>query len=142
VGRPRLARELLITTNLLAAVLVGSIPLAYALDALSVTHLYAMSFGFGLLAAFWSPAWHAFLPSVVKPGMLVEANAKMMLMFSTSGITGPASEACSSPSSQHRSSWCSTPSRSSPPPCSCAASTRVRGRTSTAGARTACGRGS
>jgi MFS family permease len=82
-------RGLLIATNLLAALLVGSIPVAYALDELSVTHLYAMSFAFGLLAAFWSPAWHAFLPSVIEPGMLVEANAKMMLTFSTSGITGP-----------------------------------------------------
>lgn len=82
-------RRLLIAIDVLAAGLVASIPIAYALDALSIAHLYAMSFGFGLLGPFWGPAWNAFLPSVVAPDDLVEANSKLMLTFSSTGITGP-----------------------------------------------------
>ena len=82
-------RRLLILINLLAAVLIGSVPVAYAFGTLSLGHLYALSLGFGLLGPFWWPAWNALLPSVVEPDLLVEANSKLMLTFSSTGITGP-----------------------------------------------------
>jgi len=82
-------RRLLILINGLAAVLIASVPVAYAFGALSIGHLYALSLGFGLLGPFWWPAWSALLPSVVEPDLLVEANSKLMLTFSSTGITGP-----------------------------------------------------
>lgn len=82
-------QRLLIGLNLVAAALVASVPVAHALGTLSVEHLYALSVAFGILWPFWSPAWNAFLPSVVEPDQLVEANSKLMLTFSATGITGP-----------------------------------------------------
>jgi MFS family permease len=86
----RMSRQrLLIAINLAAAVVIASVPVAYALDALSITHLYVLSLAFGALFPFWLPAWHAFLPAVVDADQLVEANSKLMLTFSATGITGP-----------------------------------------------------
>jgi MFS family permease len=86
----RVSRQrLLIGLDLAAAALVASVPVAYVLDALSVQHLYALALTFGTLAPFWWAAWNAFLPSVVAPDQIVEANSKITLLFSTNGITGP-----------------------------------------------------
>ncbi len=86
----RVSRQrLLIAINLLAAALVVSVPIAHVLGALSLGHLYALSLGFGVLGPFWGPAFNAFLPAVVEPELRVEANSKLMLTFSSTGITGP-----------------------------------------------------
>jgi MFS family permease len=86
----RVSRQrLLIVINLIAGALVASVPISHALGTLSVGHLFALAFAFGLLDPFWSPAWNAFLPSVVEPDLRVEANSKVMLTYSATGITGP-----------------------------------------------------
>jgi MFS family permease len=86
----RVSRQrMLIGTNLAAGLLVASVPLAYALGALTVEHLYALSLAFGILWPFWGAAGNAFVPSVVAPDELVEANSKLMLTWTTSGIIGP-----------------------------------------------------
>lgn len=86
----RLSRQrLLIWLNLVAAALVASVPVAFLLGSLTVGHLYALSFAFGIAWPFWSAAWAAFLPAVVGPEQLVDANSKLMLTWTTTGITGP-----------------------------------------------------
>ena len=82
-------RKLLIWINAAAAVLVASIPVAFVLGSLTVGHLYVLSLAFGIAWPFWYSAWAAFLPSVVEREHLVEANSKLMLIFSSTGITGP-----------------------------------------------------
>jgi MFS family permease len=81
--------RMLIGTNLAAGILVATVPLAYALGALTVEHLYALSLAFGILWPFWGAAGNAFVPSIVAPNELVEANSKLMLTWTTSGIVGP-----------------------------------------------------
>jgi MFS family permease len=86
----RVSRQrLLIATELIAAVLVASVPLSYALGSLSLTQLFVVALGFGILGPFWWPAWNAFLPSVVEPGLLFDANSKLVFSWSVTGITGP-----------------------------------------------------
>jgi MFS family permease len=86
----RVSRQrLLIWANLAACVLVASVPFAYALGSLTVEHLYVLSLAFGILWPFWGPAHNAFVPSVVAPSELVEANSKMQLTWTASGIAGP-----------------------------------------------------
>ena len=86
----RVSRQhLLIATALVAAVLVASVPVAYALGSLSLTQLFVVALAFGLLGSFWWPAWNAFLPSVVEPGLLFDANSKLVFSWSVTGITGP-----------------------------------------------------
>jgi MFS family permease len=87
----RVSRQrLLIAINVVAAALMASVPISYALGSLSLAHLYALAFAFGILSPFWWPAWNAFLPSVVEPRLLVDANSKIAFSFSATGITGPA----------------------------------------------------
>jgi MFS family permease len=86
----RVSRQrLLITSELIAAALVVSVPIAYARGPLSFEHLVIVSLCFGLLGSFWWPAWNAFLPSVVAPGLLFDANSKLAFSGALTGITGP-----------------------------------------------------
>jgi MFS family permease len=82
-------RQMLIAIDLSLAFIVASVPLLYALDLLNIYWLYANSIVFGAVHTFAGPAWSAFLPSVVTKDRLVDANSKMMLSFSSSGVIGP-----------------------------------------------------
>src|SRR5688572_29926131 len=82
-------KRLLITSELIAASLVTSIPVSYILGSLSYEHLVAVALCFGMLSPFWWPAWNAFLPSVVEPGLLFDANSKLAFSGALTGITGP-----------------------------------------------------
>jgi MFS family permease len=82
-------KRLLISSELIAACLITSIPVAYVLGPLSYGHLIAVAFCFGVLGPFWWPAWNAFLPSVVEPGLLFEANSKLLFSWSATGVIGP-----------------------------------------------------
>jgi MFS family permease len=86
----RVSRKgLLISTGLIAAALTATIPMAHVLGALSFEHLIAVALCFGALAPFWWPAWNAFLPSVVQRDLLFDANSKLMLSWSATGVIGP-----------------------------------------------------
>ena len=79
----RVSRKgLLISTGLIAAALIASIPVAYVLGPLSFGHLIAVALCFGILGPFWWPAWNAFLPSVVEPDLLFDANSKLLFSWS------------------------------------------------------------
>jgi MFS family permease len=82
-------QRLLIVTELAAAALIASVPLSYALHTLSLGQLFGVAIAFGMLGPFWWSAWNAFLPSVVQPALLFEANSKLVFSWSVTGITGP-----------------------------------------------------
>jgi MFS family permease len=82
-------RRLLVTLDLLAAAAIASVPIAYAFGVLSLGQLFALAIFFGVLDTFWDPAWNAFLPRVVPPRRLVDANSKVMLSVSATGVVGP-----------------------------------------------------
>jgi MFS family permease len=87
----RVSRQrLLIALNVLAAMLVLSIPVANAIGSIAMVHLYALWIAFGFLGPFWWTAWNSFLPSIVEPQNLVEANSKVLISWSANGIVGPA----------------------------------------------------
>jgi MFS family permease len=83
-------RRLLIGLNLLEGALLLVIPIAYALDRLTLGLLMALWVAFGLLLPFWWASWNALLPAIVERDLLVEANSKMMFSWSATGVTGPA----------------------------------------------------
>jgi MFS family permease len=82
-------RRLLVTLDLLAALAVASVPIAYLLGILSLSQLLVLAAVFGVLGTFWGPAWGAFLPTVVERDRIVDANSKLTLAMSATGIVGP-----------------------------------------------------
>jgi MFS family permease len=82
-------RRLLVVLDLCAAGALASVPVAYLFWKLTIEHLYVLGFTFGVLGTFWWPAWNAFLPAVVSRDRLVDANSKLSLSMSATGMVGP-----------------------------------------------------
>jgi MFS family permease len=83
-------RRLLITMDIIAALLVLTVPLGAALGFLSLTHLFVLALAFAVIDPFWAPAWNAFLPTLVAPDLLVDANSKVLFSWSATGVVSPA----------------------------------------------------
>ena len=82
-------RKVLVVTDLGRAATLVSIPLAYALDALTLGQLYAVGFLTGVLTVFFEVAYVAYLPSLVERRRLAEGNAKLETTRSAAQLGGP-----------------------------------------------------
>lgn len=82
-------RPVLIATDLGRAAALVSIPLAYAVDALTLGHLFAVAFVVGTLTVFFDVAYVAYLPSLVARTQLGDGNAKLEASRSGAQIAGP-----------------------------------------------------
>jgi MFS family permease len=82
-------KPILVAGDLSRAVLLATIPLAYAFDALTLVHLYAVGFLVGVGTVFFDVAYQSYLPSLVDRGQLVEGNSKLEISRSTSQLAGP-----------------------------------------------------
>jgi MFS family permease len=87
----RLRRQpILVAGDLGRAVLLATIPLAWALDVLTIWQLYGVGFGVGICTVFFDVAYQSYLPSLVDREQLVEGNAKLEVSRSGAQIAGPA----------------------------------------------------
>jgi MFS family permease len=82
-------RPILIAGDVLRALTLGSVPIAYQLDALSVTQLYVVAFLTGIGTVFFDIADQAFLPSLVGRDRLVQANGRLEMTRSGAQLAGP-----------------------------------------------------
>ena len=82
-------RPILIVGDLGRALALLTIPIAFALDALTIWQLYAVGFVTGCLTVFFDVAYQSYLPSVVDRDQLVEGNSKLEITRSASQIAGP-----------------------------------------------------
>jgi len=86
----RLRRKpILVRSDLLRALLLGSVPLAYAFDALHLGQLYAVGFLVGVCTVFFDVSYQSYLPSLVARERLVEGNSKLEVSRSGAQIAGP-----------------------------------------------------
>jgi MFS family permease len=86
----RLRRKpILVVADLLRGGLLASIPLAYALDALTIWQLYVVGFGTGVCTVFFDVAYQSYLPSLVDRGSLVDGNSKLEISRSGAQLAGP-----------------------------------------------------
>jgi MFS family permease len=83
-------RPILIVADLGRAALLATIPIAYALDALTIWQLYAVGFVFGVLTVFFDVAYQSYLPSLVDRERLIEGNSKLEMSRSGAQVGGPA----------------------------------------------------
>ncbi|MGI8549477.1 MAG: MFS transporter [Dehalococcoidia bacterium] len=85
---PRL--YLMLVSDLTRALVVGSVALLAALHLLQLWHLFVMSALFGLVDAFFYPAYEAVVPEIVSPEALASANSLRTIGGNVSGLAGPA----------------------------------------------------
>jgi MFS family permease len=87
----RRARRLpmMIAADVARAAVIVTIPVAYWLDVLTMTHLLAVAFVAGALTVLFDVAWSTFFLRVVPRDDVVEANAKLMTTRSLSYVAGP-----------------------------------------------------
>jgi MFS family permease len=82
-------RWILIAGDLGRAVLLASIPLAYAFGHLTLAQLYVVGFVVGIHTVFFDVAYQSYLPQLVDRETLVEGNSKLQMTVSGAAIAGP-----------------------------------------------------
>jgi len=82
-------RPVLILADLGRGVALLSIPVASALDALTLGQLYAVAFTTGVLTVFFDVSYQSYLPSLVERRQLNEGNSKLEISRSAAGLVGP-----------------------------------------------------
>jgi MFS family permease len=82
-------RPILIAGDLIRAAALLSIPIAFALNALTIWQLYVVGFINGCATVFFDVAYQSYLPSLVDRDQIVDGNAKLETSRSAAQITGP-----------------------------------------------------
>jgi MFS family permease len=82
-------RPILVVSDLARAAALASIPLAYAFDALTLAHLFAVAFAIGALSVFFDVSYLAYLPSLIERRDLGAGNAKLEATRSAAQVVGP-----------------------------------------------------
>ena len=82
-------RPVLILADVGRAVALLSVPAAYALDVLTLWHLYAVGFLIGVLTVFFDVAYQSYLPSLVERRQLADGNSKLEISRSGAQLAGP-----------------------------------------------------
>jgi MFS family permease len=82
-------RPILVLADVGRAVVLVSVPVAYAVDALTIWQLYAVGFLVGIGTVFFDVAYQSYLPSLVDRASLVEGNSKLEVSRSGAQLAGP-----------------------------------------------------
>ena len=82
-------RPLLIGADVIRAILLASIPLAYLASALRIEQLYVVVFLEGCLGSLFDAAYPAYVPSLIGVDRVVEGNSKLATSSSLAEIGGP-----------------------------------------------------
>lgn len=82
-------RRLMIVVDLLRAVLIASVPLAFLGGWLSMTHLFLLAFAVGTLSVAFDISWSTLFVAVAKRDEYVQANSLLNGSRSLSGVAGP-----------------------------------------------------
>jgi MFS family permease len=79
-------RPIMIAADVGRAALLGSIPLASLLDALSLGQLYLVAFLVGILTTFFDVAYLSYLPTLIERDDLLEGNSKLAASASVAEV--------------------------------------------------------
>ncbi|MFF4489542.1 MFS transporter [Streptomyces sp. NPDC001544] len=82
-------RPIMFTADFGRALLLGSVPVAWLLDALTLTQLYLVVFVSGTLTVFSDISAQSFLPSIVRRESLLQANGYIGSVRESAGVAGP-----------------------------------------------------
>ena len=79
-------RPILIAADLIRMALLGSIPVAWAIDMLHIEQLYVVAFFHGFMTIFFDVAYRSYLPSLVDSRALVTANSRLSATASAAEV--------------------------------------------------------
>ncbi|GAA3222358.1 MFS transporter [Actinocorallia longicatena] len=82
-------KPVMVVCDLVRAVALGSVPLAYLLDALTLPHLYAAALATGIATVFFQVAYQSYLPFLVDRDQLMEGNTKLQVIATSAEVAGP-----------------------------------------------------
>ena len=82
-------RRTMIVADLVRMVALASIPIAWALDALTIYHMMVVVTIFGFGTVFFDVAYQSFVPSIVKNGQIGQANGRLEASFQVARVGGP-----------------------------------------------------
>ena len=80
----------MVWTNIVQAIALGSIPLAFLLRILSLYQLFLVALVMSVTMVFFDMAYTAYLPTLIDRKDLVEGNSKLETSLSGSAVVGPA----------------------------------------------------
>lgn len=83
-------RRLMLLADLIRAAVLLSLPIAYALDTVTLGQLYTVALLTGTAAVVFNTAYSSFFAHLVPPTSYVDANSKLSASRSASFIAGPA----------------------------------------------------
>ena len=81
-------KRILVLGDVGRALLLLSIPVAYALGGLTMWQLYVVGFGIGVMTVFFDVADQSYLPTILERDELVEGNSKLQISQSSAQILG------------------------------------------------------
>ena len=90
VDRRHRRKSVLVAADVARAVALATVPLAWALDVLTIEHLYAVAFVVGAVTVFFDVAYAVLFPLIVPRAAIVDAQSKLSVTRSGSYIGGPA----------------------------------------------------
>ncbi|MEU2552348.1 MFS transporter [Streptomyces sp. NPDC014684] len=82
-------RSLMITCNFALLLVIGSVPLAHALGALTLAQLYAVALISSVFSVFFAVAYQSYLPLLLDRDQLMDGNGKLASSQSVAQIAGP-----------------------------------------------------
>ncbi|WOX15648.1 MFS transporter [Streptomyces sp. N50] len=81
--------RLMIWCNLALFLVIGSVPLAHAVGALTLAQLYAVALVSSVFSVFFSVAYQSYLPVLLDRDQLMDGNGKVAVSGSVAQIAGP-----------------------------------------------------
>jgi predicted MFS family arabinose efflux permease len=82
-------KRVLVTGDLVRAVAIGSLPVATALDVLTLGQLYVVALVAGTATVFFDVGHQSYLPSLVERAQIVDGNSKLEASRAVAQVAGP-----------------------------------------------------
>src|SRR4051794_918907 len=82
-------KRVLVVNDLVRMVALGSLPLAWAMDVLSLPQLFVVAAITGTATVFFDVAYQSYLPTLVAPAQVVDGNAKLAASQEVARVAGP-----------------------------------------------------
>ncbi|MQA32592.1 MFS transporter [Modestobacter roseus] len=82
-------KRVLVTADLVRAVVLGTLPLAYLLDVLTLGQLFVVAALTGTATVFFDVAYQSYLPALVDRDQLVDGNGKLEASRAVAQVAGP-----------------------------------------------------